>query len=163
MQQSKTLCVKLGANNGKSGDIAARPGQLATIPVRTGSPTETMTIGMVVVAFLAASAASVPFVTMISTLSRTSSFANGWRSSALPLASRRSMTRFLPSVQPSSLSGAYICWSSAGLGRSPDDKTPMRRTVVAVCVLAASGALMMPAATAPMNVRRSITEAFRCE
>src|SRR5450432_2038328 len=36
----------------------------------------------------------------------------------------------------------------------------MRRTGVAVCALAASGAAITPVATAPMNARRSITESF---
>jgi hypothetical protein len=56
--------------------------RLATRPVRTGSPAAMM-MGMVVVAFLAASAAGVPSVTMISTLSRTSSSAKVRRSSGL--------------------------------------------------------------------------------
>jgi len=39
----------------------------------------------------------------------------------------------------------------------------MRRTVVAVCALAASGTAMNPAANTRMTVRRSATESFRRE
>jgi len=63
----------------------------------TGSPLVTMTIGIVVVAFLAARIPGVPAVRMTSTLRRTSSAANSGSRSNFPSAQRDSMTRFLPS------------------------------------------------------------------
>lgn len=50
--------------------------RLATNPVPTGSPTTTVTIGMVLVTFFAARAAAVPGATIRSTLRLTSSVAS---------------------------------------------------------------------------------------
>jgi hypothetical protein len=61
-----------------------------------------MTIGIVVVAFLAARAAGVVVVIIRSALSRTISAANSWNLSGLPSAYRRSIMMFCPSTYPSS-------------------------------------------------------------
>src|SRR5262249_29050770 len=66
------------------------------------SPTDAITMGIVLVAFRAASAEGVPLVTMTSTLRRTSSAANAGKRSARPSADRYSMMRLRPSSYPSS-------------------------------------------------------------
>ncbi len=90
--------------------------RLATKPNATGSPLVTMTIGIVVVAFLAARIAGDPAVSMTSTLRRTNSAANSGSRSNFPSAQRDSMTRFLPSSSPSHadpparLPSGQRCW-----------------------------------------------------
>ena len=61
-------------------------------------------MGMVVVAFWAASEATTPAVTMTSTLSCTNSDASPGTSSAVPPAGRGSTSKFWPSIQASSCS-----------------------------------------------------------
>ena len=63
---------------------------LDTSPVSTGFPATAITIGIVVVACLAAKAAGVPWVTMTATLRRTRSAASAGRRSYLPSAQRYS-------------------------------------------------------------------------
>jgi len=71
--------------------------RLATSPVLTGSTLLVMTIGMVVVAFMAATAIGFPPVaTMMSTPSRTASAALAGSRSISPFAKRYSMTTFSP-------------------------------------------------------------------
>ena len=72
--------------------------RLATIPVSSGLPTMAMTMGIVVVARFAIRAAGVPWVTMRSTLSRTSSAASAGSRSYWPSAHRNSSVTFLPST-----------------------------------------------------------------
>jgi hypothetical protein len=61
-------------------------------------PLAAMTVGMVLVAVLAASAAGVPHVTMASTPRRTSSDASSGNRSSLSPAHRYSMVMVLPST-----------------------------------------------------------------
>jgi hypothetical protein len=75
--------------------------KLATSPLPTGSPAAIMTIGIVEVARLAASGASVPAVMITSTLRLISSAANLGSRSSLSSAYLRSNVRFLPSKYPS--------------------------------------------------------------
>jgi len=81
-----------------------RPGRarLATRPWPTGSPTPVKTIGIVAVAFLAASDAGVPLVRIKLTRSPTSSAARSGNRSSRPSADRYSMPRFSPSTYPRS-------------------------------------------------------------
>ena len=67
--------------------VTLPPGRarLATKPAATGSPTLTITMGMFVVAFLAADVAGVPEVTIRSTLSRTKSDASSGKRSSFSL------------------------------------------------------------------------------
>ena len=60
--------------------------RFVTIPLPKGSPMVPMTMGIVVVACFAASTASVPQVTMTSTLRPTRSFASSGSRSLCPLA-----------------------------------------------------------------------------
>src|SRR5262245_11033741 len=78
--------------------IARPPGRarLAMRPRPTGSPTNVKTIGVWAVAFLAAGAASAPWVTRTSTFSPTSSAARVGSLSFFPAADRHSMRRFRP-------------------------------------------------------------------
>ena len=66
--------------------------RLGTIPVPTGSPTATMTRGTVDVAFLTASAAGVPAVTITSTFAASNSAMSAGKRSYFPSAHRYSMT-----------------------------------------------------------------------
>ena len=86
--------------------VTLPPGRarLATKPAPTGSPAFVITMGMVVVALLAANAAGVPVTTIRSTLRRTKSAASSGRRSFFPSANRYSMVIFFPSIQPSLLS-----------------------------------------------------------
>ena len=74
--------------------------RLSTRPASTGSsPTPTITMGIVLVAFLAARIIRVPpATTMISTLRRTSSAASSGSRSSFPSANRYSMAMFCPSM-----------------------------------------------------------------
>lgn len=72
---------------------------LLTIPVLTGSPPITNTIGISVVAALAAMAVGVPPVaTMTLTERRTNSVASSGNRSNLPSAQRKSIVAFRPSA-----------------------------------------------------------------
>ena len=72
--------------------------RLATNPLATGSLSDDMTMGIVLVASLAARFAVEPPETMTSTLRRTSSAASVGRRSGFPSAKRHSITMFLPSI-----------------------------------------------------------------
>jgi hypothetical protein len=72
--------------------------RLATMPRRTGSSPVAITTGMVLVAFFAASAATVPLVTSTSTLRAISSRNSAGSGSVLPAARRISKVTFLPST-----------------------------------------------------------------
>jgi hypothetical protein len=80
--------------------VIVPPGRakLAMSPRPTGSATYVKTIGVRRVAFLAAGAAEVPWVTMTSTVSLTSSAASTVSRSSFPSAERHSMMRFWPST-----------------------------------------------------------------
>ena len=70
-------------------------------PAATGSPVAAMTIGIVLVNFLADNPSGVHIATMTSTLLWTSASMMASSSAGLPCASRCSSTKFLPSIQPS--------------------------------------------------------------
>ena len=131
--------------------------RLATRSLPTGSATKVKTMGMVVVACLAARAASVVNVTMTSGLSRTSSAASAGSSSSRPAAQRWSTTRLCPSTQPSSRSPRNT--SMVGFGPAARDSVP-RRAVFAGCASEASGAARSAAPVPARNVRRSINAPF---
>ena len=71
--------------------------RLAMSPLRTGSPADAMTIGIVVVARLAANALGVTLVTMMSTFALTSSVARPGSRSSRPSAHRYSSVMLRPS------------------------------------------------------------------
>jgi hypothetical protein len=72
--------------------------RLLTKPVPIGSPTAAMTTGIVVVVRLAARAAGVPAVTMISDLRAMSSAMSAGKRSYAPSAQRYSIVRSRPST-----------------------------------------------------------------
>jgi len=72
--------------------------KLETNPSSTGSAAAAKTMGIVLLAFLAASIATRELVTMTSTLRRTTSAARSGRVSILPSAYRYSMKMFFPST-----------------------------------------------------------------
>src|SRR4030095_779300 len=76
VEQIQVLGAKLAARVCPPGDVPAGRARLATMPLPTGSATNPMTMGTVVVACLAARAAGVVEVTITSTLERTSSAAS---------------------------------------------------------------------------------------
>ena len=84
--------------------VTLPPGRprLATRPAATGSRFPYTTIGIVVVAALAARAAAVPTVTIASTRDSTSSRASRGSAATSPPAKRCSSTRFTPTVYPRS-------------------------------------------------------------
>jgi hypothetical protein len=129
--------------------------RLATRPLPTGSATNVATIGMVVVARLAARAAGVDTVTMTSILSRTSSAAKAGSWSSLPAAQRYSTAMFCPSIHPSSCSPGEM--SIVGVGPEESDRKPIRAVFGACCPSAPRGAASAPASAASRKRRRSIT------
>ncbi len=103
---------------GHPGNVAPRPGKAGDQPVPTGSPTVSMTIGMVLVACLAAVATWLPTTTMASTGRFTRSTARLDSRSVRPSTNRYSMTMSLPSVYPSCrspsrnppMNSAWVAW-----------------------------------------------------
>src|SRR5262249_40947081 len=83
--------------------VTLAPGRarLATSPAPTGSPTLTKTMGIVLVAFLAASEACVTTETMTSTSSWTNSSADALSPPQLPSGNWRSVTVVAPLDNPS--------------------------------------------------------------
>jgi len=77
---------EFGGQGDQSGDVAPGRARLATRPLPTGSPTPAMTMGIVVVACLRASAAGVATTIRTSTLRRTSSAARAGSRSYCPAA-----------------------------------------------------------------------------
>ena len=136
--------------------------RLVTSPSPTASALAAMTMGIVLVASLAAQVATEAPVTMISTLSWMSSATSTERRSTLPSANRNSITMFCPSTQPCSRktcrnSTTRRCAISALLS----ERNPIRNTFPACCAMAASGMVRSAPATAPTKVRRSVTESPR--
>jgi hypothetical protein len=91
----------------QSGDIPPGRARLAMSPCWTGLSKPIPTMGIVCVAFLAASAAGVGEATMTSTLSPVNSFASSGSASARPSAYRYSIMMFWPSIHPSSRSPSW--------------------------------------------------------
>src|SRR5262249_45956253 len=103
-EQFQSLSAKVGSHEAQSRDVAPGRAKLGTSPVPNGSPAFAMTIGMVVVARLAARGARVPNATITLTSRETSSAASPGRRSSLFLANRPSNKMFFPSIQPNSWS-----------------------------------------------------------
>ena len=120
--------------------VTLPPGRarLATKPAPTGSPTFVITMGMVVVALLAANAARVPATTIRSTLRRTRSAASSGRRSVFCSANRYSMAIFFPSIHPSLL---ISCRNASTRTALPEavllSRKPMRK-IFPVCCASAS-------------------------
>ena len=109
--------------------------RLVTNPWPTGSTAATMTMGIVLVASLAARVAPPPPpVTMTSTFNRTNSAERAERRSSFPSACRYSMTMFFPSTYPSSRRP----WRNASIraalveGKAPS-RYPIREIFVGSC------------------------------
>ena len=119
--------------------VTLPPGRakLATSPLPNGSPDDVMTIGIVLVARLAASGPSVPLATITSTFKRTSSSAMRASRAASFLAYLISSEALFPSIQPNclraSINTASMGTALAGL------KYPILRTRSSCCARAASG------------------------
>ena len=93
--------------------------RLATIPSATGSSTESMTIGIVVVAWWTAWPKTRLSTTITSTCRATSSAARSAPRCSLPDAQRYSMVRFSPSLQPrvrNSCKNTDCCFHSGSAG-----------------------------------------------
>ena len=128
--------------------------RLLTNSDSTGSPTSSITMGIVVVACCAARIAARPDAKMTSTLSRTNSPARPGSRSNLLSAHRHSNPMVCPSIQPSSRSpcqqGDPCCqWGEAG--GDPKARTPIRRIFAAGCAVATSGATRMPKASVTIH------------
>src|SRR6266852_423728 len=95
--------------------------RLATIPVATGSPIGPVTIGIVLVAFLAARLPGVVYATMIAGLRRTHSAARVGNRSYLPSSDRKLMLMLFPLRNPNRLDPGSI--------RHTDWPTPMRENL----------------------------------
>jgi hypothetical protein len=141
--------------------VTLPPGRakLATSPLPNGSPDDAMTIGIVLVARLAASGPSVPLATITSTFKRTSSSAMRASRAASFSAYLISSEALFPSIQPNCLRAskntASIGAALAGL------KYPILRTRSGCCPRAASGhaAAALPSVT--MKSRREMWIAMR--
>ena len=120
--------------------VTLPPGRarLATRPSPTGSPTFVITMGMVVVALLAANTDTPAIATIRSTLRRTRSAASSFRRSA-PLfsAKRYSKVIFFPSIQPSL---RISCRNASKSPAIPEamllSRKPMRKTFPVCCASA---------------------------
>src|SRR2546421_7703736 len=133
--------------------------RLAMSPSSSALPPEIMTIGMVLVASLAArTALAPPPTTSISTLRRTSSAASSGSRSTFPSAKRYSRAILWPSTYPRSRSP----WRKASKlrvrsGSDMGSSTPMRGTFVGCCASVASDATRMARASmSPMALRRMV-------
>src|SRR5262249_15111223 len=108
--------------------------RLATNPLLTGSVSFAMTMGIVVVASLAARVANVPVVTTTSTLRRTSSAASAGRRSFFPSAYRGSMRMFFPSTYPSSRRPCRNASMRAGVEEGKaETRYPILGTFIGCC------------------------------
>ena len=119
--------------------VTLPPGRarLATKPAPTGSPAFAITMGMVVVALLAANAAGVPETTIRSTLRRTKSAASSGRRSGFCSANRYSMVIFFPSIHPSLLSSCRNASTRTALPEAVlASRKPMRKIFPVCCASA---------------------------
>src|SRR6266540_6356610 len=91
------LAASSGLKNVDPVTLPSGRARLDTRPDPKASPTTAMTMGIVVVAFLAARTPGVPWVTITSTLRRTRSASRAASRSYLPSAQRYSMTKSRPS------------------------------------------------------------------
>src|SRR5215813_2439549 len=106
--------------------------RLVTDPWATGSTSPAMTMGIVLVASLAARVAPPPPpVTITSTFNRTNSAARAERRSSSPSACRYSMTMFFPSTYPSSRRPS---WNASVRGASAEGKPPLRYPIRGIFV-----------------------------
>ena len=123
----------------KSCPVTLPPGRarLATRPKATGSPGVTITIGMAVVAPLAANAGGPPVTTIRSTLRRTRSAASSGRRSFFPSTNRYSIAIFFRSIHPSLVSS---CRNASERTAIPEavllSRKPMRRIFPVCCASA---------------------------
>ena len=132
---------------------------LVTIPLPTGSPTCTKTIGIVRVSWSTAAVRGVDSVTIRLGCKSTSSFANLRTKSASELDQRRSSRMLRPSVHPKSCSrlrsaAIRACPSASVSGNDPS--TPMRRVPSGCCAPAASGHATAAPPSATSNSRRAM-------
>ena len=130
--------------------------RLSTSRLPNGSPTPTMTMGIVPVACLAARDACVTDATMTSTFNPTSSAARSGRRSSFPSAHRGSIVTFRPTTQPSSRSPSRKDMRKFSSDvAEPGDSQPTRTTFAVCCALVARGkAAALPIIA--MNSRRFI-------
>src|SRR5215467_6772195 len=121
----------------KLSPVTLPPGRarLATKPFPIGSGSCVITMGMVLVASLAARVSVGPAVpTIRSTLRRTNSAASSGRRSDFCSANRYSMVRFFPSVQPSLLISCWNAFTRTALPEAvPLSRKPMRKIFPACC------------------------------
>ena len=95
--------------------------RLATNPLATGSLSCAITMGIVIVASLAARVGIGPAVTMTATSRRTSSAASARRRSGFRSANRHSMIMFFPSMYPSS----WRPWRNGGMRAELGEEEPI--------------------------------------
>src|SRR5439155_9973320 len=103
----------------------------------TGSPAFAITMGIVVVALLAANAGCPPETIIRSTFSRTKSAARSGSRSNFPSSNRYSKVKFFPSIQPSL---RISCRNASKRGALPEalllSRKPMRKTFAGCCASA---------------------------
>ena len=131
---------------------------LATRPRFTGSPAAVATIGIVVVASLAARVTfSLPTVTMTETFRRTRSSASEGKSSYFLRAQRASIATLWPSINPVS---ARPTFTAVSLGANPSGVPSARNPTIGsagcCCARAARGHVMAEPETTLMKSRRRI-------
>src|SRR4029450_6922919 len=116
--------------------VTLPPGRarLATRPAPTGSEDVVTTMGIVVVALLAANPSTVPPTTIRSTFRRTKSPVSSGRRSRFCSANRYSMVIFFPSIQPSLLSSCRNASKSPAIPEAVlESRKPMRGFFPACC------------------------------
>src|SRR6266481_8098489 len=161
---SNCSCLPLSSGRSRNTPVILPPGfaRLRTNPIATGSLSRsTATIGMWLVACLAAASAAAPRTKRTSTLSRTRSAASWDSRSGLPSACRYSTTTFRPSVYPNSPSPCL----NASLSNGSMAVTPSiairgvlaRGCALYSCAWAAAPIGANPMATPVRKRRREIT------
>ena len=130
----------------RTSPVTLPPGRarLANSPSK-GSWAVGTTMGICLVAALAASAASCVPATIRSTGSRTSSPARAGQISGRPRSHRRSRTIVRPSTYPLARSAVRNASSDGRVGGSPGTSTPMRGTLAVPCAAARRGTRSSPA------------------
>src|SRR6516225_9636471 len=155
--RSSPTCFPPSAPNKLITPVMFPPGRLrlATRPAWTGSPPLTNTIGIVVVAALAASAeVSPPLVTMTATRRVTKSSARAGRRSYWPSPQRNAIATFLPSMYPASFRPSR---NAASMGTSLSGDRALKYPISGIpgcCARPANGHKTAAPPTRPINSRR---------
>src|SRR6516225_4199550 len=157
VEQLHPLCSHAGLFGFEAVMLPPGRARLWTKPWATGSAMATNTMGIVLVAALAAISDGVELATRISGRSSTSSLADACARPAFPAGQRYSISRLRPSDHPNSSRPrrrAAACSYPSGSSAARPIRTPMRRTL-GCRAFTPSGHAAAPPST-PRNLRRSI-------